>query len=102
MLTIGPYDSGRFGLLGIEGVADSTESTANASRARDPQFDSAIFGNSTGQLLNPTELSQATGKRFVQLVAPGADPSGHLAILDFFRRNHPRIGALVFVIDDPW
>jgi hypothetical protein len=102
MVLVDPYDSGRFGWLGIAGVDDKNPLTANASRARDPQFDSAIFGNSTGQLLNPTELSQATGKRFVQLVAPGADASGHLAILDFFRRNHPRIGALVFAIDDSW
>lgn len=102
MALVDPYDSGRFGWLGIAGVDDKNPLTADASRARDPQFDSAIFGNSTGQLLNPAELSQATGRRFVQLVAPGADPSGHLAILDFFRRNHPRIGALVFAIDDPW
>jgi hypothetical protein len=102
MALVDPYDSGRFGWLGIAGVDDKNPLTANASRARDPQFDSAIFGNSTGQLLNPTELSQATGKRFVQLVAPGADPRGHLAILDFFQRNHPRIGALVFAVDDPW
>jgi hypothetical protein len=102
MITIDPYDSGRFGLLGIEGVADSTESTANASRARDPQFDSAIFGNSTGQRLNPAELSQATGKHFVQLTSPGADPRGQLAILNFFARHHPHIGALVVVTDAAW
>lgn len=102
MVLVDPYDSGRFGLLGIVGIDDKYALTANASRARDPRFDSAIFGNSTGQLLNPAELSEATGKRFVQLVAPGADPLGHLAILDFFLRHHPRIGALVFVIDDPW
>src|SRR5260221_9815741 len=102
MVLADAYASGRFGWLGIAGVGDKNPLTADASRARDPQFDSAIFGNSTGQLLNPAELSQTTGKRFVQLVAPGADPGGHLAILDFFHRNHLRIGALVFVIDDPW
>jgi hypothetical protein len=102
MVAIDPYDSGRFGLLGIVGVADSTEVTADASRARDPQFDSAIFGNSTGQRLNPAELSQATGNRFVQLTAPGSDPRGQLAILDFFVRHHPHIGALVIVADGNW
>ncbi|SHK01778.1 hypothetical protein SAMN05444159_2193 [Bradyrhizobium lablabi] len=102
MITVDPYDSGRFGLLGIVGVADSTEVTANASRARDPQFDSAIFGNSTGQRLNPAELSQATGNHFVQLTAPGSDPRGQLAILDFFVRHHRHIGALVFVTDPAW
>jgi hypothetical protein len=102
MIAIDPYDSGRFGLLGIVGVADSTESTANASRARDPQFDSAIFGNSTGQRINPAELLQATGNHFVQLTAPGSDPRGQLAILDFFVRHHPHIGALVIVADGNW
>ena len=57
------------------GVDDEAPLTANASRARDPQFDSAIIGNSTGQLLNPAELSQATGMRFVQLVGAGRRPA---------------------------
>jgi hypothetical protein len=102
MLAVDPYDSGRFGWLGITGVNDRNATTANVSRARDPQFDAAIFGNSTGQLLEPARLSRATGLRFVQLVAPGADPRGQLAILDFFARHHPQIGALVFVLDEPW
>jgi hypothetical protein len=102
MIAVDPYDSGRFGLLGIEGVADSTEVLANASRARDQQFDSAIIGNSTGQRLNPAELSQAAGRHFVQLTAPGADPRGQLAILDFFIRHHQRIGTLVAVVDGTW
>jgi hypothetical protein len=102
MIAVDPYDSGRFGLLGIVGVADSTEVTANASRARDPQFDSAVIGNSTGQRLKPAELSEATGKHFVQLTAPGADPRGQLAILDFFMRHHQHVGALVVVADRLW
>src|SRR5258708_14745454 len=88
MIAIDPYDSGRFGLLGIVGVADSTEVTADASRARDPQFDSAVFGDSTGHRLNPAGLSQATGKHFVQLTAPGADQRARLRLLHFFIRHH--------------
>src|SRR3981081_4610169 len=66
MMLVDPYDSGRFGWLGIARWDDKNPRPPNASRAPDPQFDSAIFGNSIGQLLNPAELSQATGKRFVQ------------------------------------
>jgi hypothetical protein len=102
VVLVDPYDSGRFGWLGIAGVNDRNPWTANASRARDPQFESAILGNSTGQLLQPTELDRMTGKRFVQLVAPGADPRGDLAILDFFASHHQTIGALVVVIDQSW
>lgn len=102
VLAVDPYDSGRFGWFGIKGVNDRNATSANVSRARDPQFNAAIFGNSTGQLLAPVELSRATGLPFVQLVAPGVDPRGQLAILDFFVRHHPHIGALVFVLDAPW
>jgi hypothetical protein len=102
MIAVDPYDSGRFGLLGIEGVDDWTPATANASRARDPRFDAAVIGNSTGQRLEPAELARATGAHFVQLAAPGADPRGQLAILDFFIRHHRHIRALVIVTDAPW
>lgn len=102
VMLIDPYDSGRFGWLGIVGINDRNPWTANASRARDPQFNAAILGNSTGQLLAPAELDNLTGNHFVQLVAPGADPRGDLAILDFFARHHRTIRALVVVIDQPW
>jgi hypothetical protein len=101
-LLVDPYDSGRFGAFGIVGVTDRNPWTANVSRARDPQFDSAVLGNSTVQLLEPARLDQATAMRFVQLAAPGADPRGDLAILDFFARHHRTIRALVVSIDQPW
>src|SRR3979490_1001079 len=66
MIAVDPYDSGRFGLLGIEGGADPPGVPATPRGGRDPQFDSAVIGNSTGQRLNPAELSQETGKHFVQ------------------------------------
>src|SRR5215218_484508 len=98
---VDPYDSG-FGLLGIRGVDDASPRTANASRARDPQFDAAVIGNSTGQLLKPSELSALTGKSFVQLTVPGTGPREQLAIMDFFLRQHARPGALVIVTDASW
>jgi hypothetical protein len=99
---IDPYDSGRFGLFGIEGVDDRTTFTATASRARNAQFDSAVIGNSTAQMLDPAELSRLTGLRFVQLYMTGARPLEELALLDFFMRNHRQVGALVFVTDPSW
>lgn len=102
VLSVDPYDSGRFGWLGIKGVDDESPRTANASRARDPQFDSAIFGNSTGQLISPSELDRLTGLQFVQLTIPGTGPREQLAVLDFFLRNHARVGALVFDTDEGW
>lgn len=101
IVLVDPYDRGYFGLLHIVGVDDQTV-TGNAGRARNPQFDSAIVSNSTGQLIDPDKLSGATGYRFVQLLVPGGEPSGLLATLDYFVRYHKQVGVLVLVIDDPW
>src|SRR3954451_8585256 len=102
VLIIDPYDSGRVGLLGIKGVNEASPPTANASRARDPQFDSAVIGNSTGQLLKPAELSRLTGLHFVQLTTPGTGPREQLAIMGYFVRKHPKVGALVIITDASW
>lgn len=102
MIAVDPYDSGKFGWLGIDGVDDRDTHTATASRARDPQFDSAVIGNSTAQMLNPSGLSRATGLRFVQLYLTGGAPHNQLAVLDFFLRNHQRVGAFVIVADPLW
>ena len=101
ILIVDPYDSG-FGLLGIKGVSDASPRTANASRARDPAFDAAVIGNSTGQLIQPSELSRLTGARFVQLTTPGTGPREQLAMMDYFVRHHPRVGALVITADAGW
>jgi hypothetical protein len=102
MILVDPYDSGRFGLLGIDGMADRNTTTATVSRARDPDFDSAIIGNSTAQLLDPVALSEATGLKFVQLRVNGASPSAELAVLDFFLRHHPGVRALAIITDPSW
>jgi hypothetical protein len=102
MIAVDPYDSGNFGLLGIDGVNDRNTHTATASRARDANFDAAIIGNSTAMLLDPVALSRATGLRFVQLAVTGAGPYEQFPVLDFFLRHHPRVGALVIVTDPSW
>jgi hypothetical protein len=102
VIVVDPYDSGKFGFLGINGVADRNTLTANASRARDASFDSAIIGNSTALLLDPTRLSQATGRHFVQLSVVGGSPREELAVLDFLLRQHAHVGAVVIGADPSW
>jgi hypothetical protein len=102
VIAVDPYDTGRLGFLGIEGIRDSNARTANASHARDLNFDSAIIGNSHGQILRPADLSQMTGVRFVQLTVPGTASREQLAILNFFLRHHQHIGGVVIVTDEVW
>jgi hypothetical protein len=52
ILVVDPYDAGRPIARGVPGVVYGGPRTANASRGRDPVFDSAIIGNSHGQLLD--------------------------------------------------
>jgi hypothetical protein len=102
LLLIDPYDSDRFPNFGIAGVDDRNPRTADVSRGRDERFDSAIIGNSTGQLLDPGRLDPATGLRFVQLTIPQTGPREQLAIMRWVVSHHDGAGALVLVADDSW
>src|SRR4051812_18603161 len=102
MVLIDPYDSGKLGLLGIEGVDNRLTQITAASRARNPEFNAAILGNSTAQMIEPAELSRAANLRFVQLYMTGSSPREQLAVLDFFLRNHRQVGALVIAADPGW
>jgi hypothetical protein len=102
LLLIDPYDTGRFINVGIVGIDDHTPRTADVSRGRDPRFDAAVFGNSTGQLVDPSRLNAGTGLSFVQLTVPGTGPHEQLALLRWFVSRHDHIGALVMVTDESW
>lgn len=102
MVIVDPYDSGKLGLLSIDGVDNRLTQITAASRARDPNFNAAILGNSTAQMIEPAELSRATDLHFVQLYTTGSAPREQLAVLDFFLRNHKQVGALVIAADPGW
>jgi hypothetical protein len=102
LLLLDPYDSGRFPGLRVSGVVDRNPRTANAGRGRNALFDAAVFGNSTGQLLEPERLSVATSLHFVQLTVPGSGPREQMTLLRYFISKHQHIAALVLVTDPTW
>jgi hypothetical protein len=102
VILIDPYDGGRFPNLGITGVSDTNQRTANVSLGRSDKFNAAIFSDSHGQLLDPDRLTQATGLSFVQLSTPGAFAPEQLAMMRWFIRHHAHIGALVLAADERW
>ena len=102
VILIDPYDSGRFPDLGITGVSDTNQRTANVSLGRSDKFNAAIFSDSHGLLLDPDRLTQATGLSFVQLSTPGAFAPEQIALMHWFIRHHARIGALVLAADERW
>ncbi len=102
LVLIDPYDSGRFPGLGLVGVDDRSPRMAHVSRGRDKQFDAAIFGNSTGQLIDPAAIGPASGHRFTQMTIPKTGPREQVAMMRWFLRNHPVPGALVVAADPLW
>jgi hypothetical protein len=102
LLLIDPYDSGRFPTFGIAGVDDHNPRMAVVSRARDPAFDAAVFGNSTGQLIDPHRIGPPTGLRFTQLTVPATGPGEQLAIMEWFASHHKKMDAFLLVADDSW
>jgi hypothetical protein len=102
ILTLDPFGSGRFPALPIYGVVDEDPRTANVFRARDSHFDSAIIGNSTGQLLSPARFLKANGPKFVQLTIPGSGPREQLTIWHWFVEHHNAMNAIVLVADQTW
>ena len=103
LFAVDPYDSGKFGLLGIDGVDDrNTHHGVREPRAR-PRFRLRHHRQlDRARCSIRSRLSEATGLRFVQLSVVGGSPREQLAVLDFFQRHHPHVGALVFVTDPAW
>jgi hypothetical protein len=103
LLAVDPYDSGRSGVLGRRGLHDQFPYTANASRARDPRFDAAVFGNSHAQPLRPDRLDPLTGASFVSLIMPATYTEDILDVLRWYLLAHPgRPRALVIGLDEYW
>jgi hypothetical protein len=102
IIMVDPYDTGYFPSVIGPGVVDDNEQTNIASRARSPRFDAAIFGNSHGQLLDPTALSQASGLAFIQLYALGTGPREQMLIMRYFLRRHPGARVIVLAADPAW
>jgi hypothetical protein len=103
ILLVDPYDRGQPGLGWLSGgIVDEDPRTASASRGRDRRFDSAVIGNSHGQMIDPARLSSGSGLNFVQLTVPGTGPREQLTLLRWFMGHHHHIGAIVLAADDTW
>lgn len=103
VVVVDPYNTGMLTPLDRHLRIHDAPRFAHAGRARDPDFDSAIFGNSTGQLLDPARLDQLIGGRFASLIIPGSGPVEQLVLLDYFLRHHAgNARTLVLTMDSSW
>ncbi len=103
LVLLDPYDTSRMTPFPKAGMPETGPRVANASRIRNPEFNAAIFGNSTIQILSPERLNAATGQRFVQLSVPGTGPMEQVAMIEhLIRRRGSAIGTIVLGLDSSW
>jgi hypothetical protein len=95
-----PY--GRWGFRSSNQVPNLSERELLVSRALDPQFDSAIVGNSTSIPMQPEVLDRLTGHHFVSLSMSGSQSPVALTAAAFFLHHHPRAKVLIVALDDSW
>ena len=99
LAALDPYDTGYFGAASMwRGRIDDQKN----SRARDPQFDAAIIGNSRMIMVRPELLDQYTGLHFVSLAVHGAQPIEELTVARYFLGKHHGPRAVVFGLDETW
>lgn len=103
LLALDPYGTGRFALVASPAIPDFGQRLVFAGIARRPGVDTAIFGNSTIQLLDPRRISELTGRTAISLAVPGTGPLEQLALARWFVRHHATEAlVLVFGIDASW
>jgi hypothetical protein len=103
LVVLDPYGTGRLTPLAARGIAETGPRMANASRLANPEFNAAIVGNSTIQLLSPERLLTATGRRFVQLSIPGTGPQEQTVLVQrLFATRGASIQTLVIGLEEQW
>jgi hypothetical protein len=103
LVLLDPYDTGRITPFRKAGVPETGPRMTNASRMRNPEFNAAIFGNSTIQLVSPERLNAATGNRFVQLSVPGTGPMEQAAMIKYLvHRRGDSIRTIVLGLEQYW
>jgi hypothetical protein len=89
LMLVDPYGTGRFTPFTRPLTYETGPRIAHLTRLRDPDFNAAIIGNSTAQLLSPERLNARTGLRFVQLSIPGTGPREQIALVKAMMRQRP-------------
>lgn len=99
---VNPYGDIPFAPPFENAVMASNQRFSYPSVARDPRFDSAVFGTSTSRLLQPEKLNAAFGGTFANLAMNSATAYEQYRISQVFLRNHPQPKTIIVGIDNVW
>jgi hypothetical protein len=103
VVLIDPFATGRFTPIKSIELASNNPRLLKAGLVRDPRFDAAIFGSSTGYPLNPKAISDASGWRVAQFAIPASLPPSQLRVARAYQRFHGDQASLqIYVLDHFW
>lgn len=103
VVLIDPFSTGRFALTQAIDIASHNPRLIKGAVARDPRFDAAVFGSSTGYPLDPQKIGAETGWTVAQLAVPAALPTNQLVVARAFQRPRQHHGNLqIHVLDALW
>jgi len=103
VLLIDPFATGRFTPIKSIELASNNPRLLKAGLVRDPRFDGAIFGSSTGYPLDPQRIGDASGWRVAQYAIPASLPPSQLRVARAYQRFHRGEASLqIYVLDHFW
>ena len=99
---VNPYGDIPFAPPFEKAVMATNQRFSYPSVARDPDFDSAVFGTSTSRLLQPEKLNAAFGGSFANLAMNSATAYEQYRLFQVFLRKHPRPRTVIIGVDNVW
>ncbi len=103
VVLIDPFSTGRFSLTQDIDIASRNPRLIKEAVARDPRFDAAIFGSSTGYPLDPQKIGTGSGWDVAQLAIPATLPPSQLLVARSFQRHHNgRANLQIYMLDQLW
>ncbi|WP_448190752.1 hypothetical protein [Azospirillum sp. sgz301742] len=102
VLLMDPYRDVPFSLPIERPLMDDNQRFLYPGVVRSGRFDSAVFGTSTGRLLQPAHLDRLLGGRFANLAMNSAMAWEQYKLADLFLRTVPAPRTVVFTLDGVW
>jgi hypothetical protein len=103
VVLIDPFSTGRFSLTQSIDIASRNPRLIKGGVARDPRFDAAIFGSSTGYPLDPQKIGAESGWDVAQLAIPATLPPSQLLVARSFQHHHSgRANLQIYMLDQLW
>lgn len=83
-------------------MMDTNQRFQYPALARNRNYDSAVFGTSTGRLLRPEKLESLFGGSFAQMSMNSAAAYEQSRMAALFLRHHPDAKYIIMTIDSVW